>query len=474
MSYLYGDSTPSPLEVNFVDFLRDSLDFCVELSLSTDGLQREAERGDALRSAARGDIDRLEKLGSGVALAVKSLSVGEGDSPTARCALAIIRSTSDRVRSDVQEVNAALETEEAKLEVARAGERQNCVKALGQLLLRHDLPESSATLTLKARANAPYAAHLRTASSLGVVATIELEVPSSDLFGHVVRVDRVLDRLEVQAPEVGGWLHKERKMRPQRLEKLHVIELELGAKESFIKLRAGADGSGPGFDVLVSAEGPRVSLIRVAERESPDPPFDVEEPDAGNLLALLQKFEAPAKALAAHRKALVQASLDDRPLRDHDSPTVLVERLVHAIAPVVREIALRSPSSTELVLKRLVGGGRREEIFVAKSELREKLDRLPIAYRALFDPLGLGDERAAVPSSATPAARPASGASPGPAPHANEPPTLVMARRASAPDTRVAEPPRPATEAPKLELMVEQIDAGFQNINLQDEKPTSD
>jgi len=227
MSYLYGDSTPSPLEVNFVDFLRDSLDFCVELSLSTDGLQREAERGDALRSAARGDIDRLEKLGSGVALAVKSLSVGEGDSPTARCALAIIRSTSDRVRSDVQEVNAALETEEAKLEVARAGERQNCVKALGQLLLRHDLPESSATLTLKARANAPYAAQLRTASSLGVVATIELEVPSSDLFGHVVRVDRVLDRLEVEAPEVGGWLHKERKMRPQRLEKLHLIELEL-------------------------------------------------------------------------------------------------------------------------------------------------------------------------------------------------------------------------------------------------------
>ena len=32
MSYLYGDSTPSPLEVNFVDFLGDCLDFCAHRS----------------------------------------------------------------------------------------------------------------------------------------------------------------------------------------------------------------------------------------------------------------------------------------------------------------------------------------------------------------------------------------------------------------------------------------------------------
>jgi len=474
MSYLYGDSTPSQLEVNFVDFLRDCLDFGVAVALSTDGLRRQTQRGDVLRREARSDVDRLEKLGMGVELAVKSLSIDEGDTPTARCALTIIRSTNDLVRSEIQAVNSTLETEEARLEVARAGERASCVKALEALLLRHDLPNSSARLILKARPNAPYAAQLRTATPLGIAATIEIEVPASDLFGHLIRVDRIFDRLEVQAPEVGGWLHKERKLRPQRLGKLHIIELDLGAKETSIKLRAAADGSGPGFDVLMSVEAPHVRLMRVEEREgSPDPAFEVDDADAAKLLALLQKVEGPARALGAHRKALVQATLDERPLRDHDEPTVLVERLVQAIAPVVREIAERSPSATELVLKRLVGGGRREEIFVAKSELREKLERLPTALRALFDPLGLGDERAAVSTSATPNAGPASGASRRVEPKGNEPPTLVMARRAAPQAPPEGEPPRPTGDPSKPEVTVEQIDAGFQSINLQDEKPAS-
>ncbi len=129
---------------------------------------------------------------------------------------------------------------------------------------------------------------------------------------------------------------------------------------------------------------------------------------------------------------------------------------------------MRSPSSTELVLKRLVGGGRREEIFVAKSELREKLDRLPVAFRALFDPLGLEDERS--PASTSWNARPAASAPP----KGIEPPTLVMARRASGSDARAAEAPRPTSDPVKPDVTVEQIDAGFQNINLQDEKPTSD
>ena len=34
MSYLYGDSSPSPLESNFIDFLRMAMDFCVHVVLS--------------------------------------------------------------------------------------------------------------------------------------------------------------------------------------------------------------------------------------------------------------------------------------------------------------------------------------------------------------------------------------------------------------------------------------------------------
>src|SRR5205814_6104883 len=135
--------------------------------------------------------------------------------------------------------------------------------------------------------------------------------------------------------------------------------------------------------------------------------------------------EGPAFELLGQRKSIVDATLDDRPLRGHDGPGVLAERLITAVAPVTQEIARRSPSTTELVLKRLVAGGRREEIFVTKADLRKKIAGLSPAQRSLFDPLGFGDD--AVPASH---ARPTGSVPPHRAePAGVEPPTLVMAPR---------------------------------------------
>jgi len=464
MSYLYGDSTPSPLEVNFVDFLGDCLDCCAHLLISTEALRQEAERGDTLRRTADADAKRLERLASAVSSAVKDVPAIQGDDHATRCAVAIVRSSSDLVRNEIEQVNTTLQSALASLDVARAAERQSCEKSFETLLLKHDLPQSSKGLSFQMQPNAPYAARLRVSTPYGVGAILGLDVPSSNLYGHPFRIDRVIERLEVQGPDAGGWLKKEGTMRPQRLDKLHLTYLDLDADESLIKLRAAADGSGSGFDVLVRSEGPRVTLKRVGDREgAAEMSFDVEDPDAGSLLKLLEKLEGPARELTSHRKVLVEAHLDDRLLRDHEDPGLLVERLIKVIAPVVQEIARRSPTSSELVLKRLVTGGRREEIFVTKAELRARIDHLPPPLRAVFDPLGLREPSAARPSSVPP---PLPTTTPA---HGTDPATLVMARRAPAapaptapdrappapdrtppvPEARAVEPPRPASAPPR-------------------------
>jgi hypothetical protein len=63
---------------------------------------------------------------------------------------------------------------------------------------------------------------------------------------------------------------------------------------------------------------------------------------------------------------------------------------VEIMAPTVREIAARSGSADELIIRRLLGDGRREERFVRRSELLDKLAPLPETARSLFAPLGLG------------------------------------------------------------------------------------
>jgi hypothetical protein len=448
MSYLYGDSTPSPLEINFIEFLGDCLDFCAQLVASTESMRRESENGEALRRAAEADTQRLERLAAVVSSAVKDVSNGQGDNHTTQCAVAIVRSANDHVRAEIELVNSALKAELAKLDTIASNDRAKCEKALETLLLRHDFPHTRRSLALKAKVGQPYAARLRISTPFGVAATLDLDVPASHLFGHPLRIDRIIERLEVQAPDGGGWLHKEGKIRPQRLEKLYVLQLDIDPAESSIKLRSSVDGSGPGFDVTISAEDPRVRLVRAGDRESAgEQPFEVSGTDETSLLVLLDKLEAASRDVAGQRKVLVSSSLDDRPLGEHENPSVLAERLVTAMAPITQEIARRSPSNTELVLKRLVSGGRREEIFATKAELLKRISHLSPELRTLFDPLALGAALGGAPIVSAVA----------PAP---EPPTLVMARRGSAPDARTAEPPRPASPPSDPVIVSRQVEVG--------------
>jgi hypothetical protein len=71
----------------------------------------------------------------------------------------------------------------------------------------------------------------------------------------------------------------------------------------------------------------------------------------------------------------------------------LIERLVEEMAPVVQEIARRSKSTEELIIKRVTGDKRREEIFISKADLVAKIALLPAQLRVLFRPLGLEEQR---------------------------------------------------------------------------------
>jgi hypothetical protein len=69
----------------------------------------------------------------------------------------------------------------------------------------------------------------------------------------------------------------------------------------------------------------------------------------------------------------------------------LIERLLLVLAPLVRDLSAHSLSPSELVLRRMIGDDRREEIFVTKAELRAKFSDLEEDDRRLFDVLDLGE-----------------------------------------------------------------------------------
>jgi hypothetical protein len=389
MSYLYGDSTPSTLETNYIEFLRDAVDFCVQVLLADQRMEDARVRTSALDRSSAAEIDRLQQLAATVERTMAAVPSGAPDSATTRCAAAIVRAADGIVRAEVSAVQAALESEQERRDGQAARERDGCVKELERLLVKHDLPDMTMHTQLAlASIGGRYHCRGRLTTEFGLGAILDLDVPAGHLCAQLVRLDRLFERLEVQMPEMTGWLHKEVKLKPQHLEKHHLTALSIAAGQSVLKLRVAPDGSGAGIDVVVTGEDPRVRLVRIDEHGEPSgDPFEAQAADAAKLLALHDKLAAAAAELGRHRRAIVEATFDGESLRTSNKATILVERLIANMAPVVQEIAARSHSPGELVLRRQLADDRREEVFLSKSELRRKVEPLAEGMRALFDRL---------------------------------------------------------------------------------------
>jgi hypothetical protein len=268
-----------------------------------------------------------------------------------------------------------------------------------------------------------YAAELHGHAPYGLDWVVTTEIPASSPLAHVLRIERLVERLEVQAPEEAGWIRKETKIRPQRLDRLYLSQLTIDPAETLLKLRAAPDGTDGGFDVSFRREPRRVQLVRVADRGAePDAPYDVNVEDSAKLWDLLDQLALMATALLGHKKAILRATLDETPVDQLEAPRTLVDKIIAHVAPIVQEIGRRSLTPGELVLKRMVSENQREELFVSKAELEQKLQPLSPELRRAFDAMGLAPARASrVPAPPPPHAPPPPPPPPPAAAHADPP-----------------------------------------------------
>jgi len=402
MEYLYGDSSASPLDYNFIQALRDTVDFGVQVLQAEQRMLAESGKAADRRSAADAELAKVEALAGLVHRTLEENARAKTDSPTARCAAAIMKAATDLSRGEMERARAAFADVLGKMEGQAAKEREICSKALEKLLLKQDLLDSRSQLQIQLRGGSRFDARLTLSAPYGIEAVLDLDIPASHAFARPVRLDRFVELLEMETAE-GSWLSKDTKMRPHRLDKYNILEVVLGPDQMTLKLRQGADGSGRGFDLKLRRQPPQVTVVRVD-----DPPkgaeqsVEIKSSDVPKFLAMWDSLVAGTTDLVKSRRALVQATLDGKPMKDHDKPSVLLERIVAKMAPIAQEVARRSPSPNELILKRLLSDDRREEIFLSKDELRKKLEVLPPSLLRVMEPLGLLPP-AAIPATPMPA-----------------------------------------------------------------------
>ena len=391
VAYLYGDSTESPLEINYIEFLRDALDFAVEILVADHRIHSLQEDCEERKRSAEVELGQLRQLSDRVSQALDAPPGGPSSSAF-RCAMMVRQSSDDAIKRTIGQIKQALNDQLTQVVGQISRERSGNLRAL-ELLLRHrDLPDSTHHVeVVLAGDGRGYTAQVRGKADIGVEWLQSLDIPSSHMFAHLVRVERLSPNLEVRVPEKGGWMRKGMRMRTHRITNKFVTEVIRAAHQTTIKLREAPAEDEAGYNILVTLIEPRVRLVRVEKGGEHSPPFEPVDEDVTKFLEVASQLVDAAEELTESRGPLREARFEGKPIGEHENPSSLVKRLIGKMAPVVQEIARHSLSPDELVLKRVLADDRREEVFAAKADLLAKLDPVPLGLRGVFAPLGLGD-----------------------------------------------------------------------------------
>lgn len=435
MNYLYGDSTPSRLTSNFLEFLRDAMDFAVLVLEADARIKNGKARIKKLTDESRAEASRLDAFVKNVTKAIAETDKGPPTSATAQCAGRIIAMAAEAQRATNTSLQAKLVADSEEVAGEEAEARTRCYEALATLLAPHDPPDTAVVTHVTLLANGTYTAMMTGRAAFGLEWDCNLAMPDGNPWSTLVRVERFLAQLEIHAPQLTGWISKEVKVKAQRLERYVVTELIDDRRTVKLKLRV-EPGQDVGFDFEVNLE----TQLCHAERTGPATekglgPFDVPAEEMKMLVELATKLRASIADL--ERAELTSAKVEGRDFNEQVTYVPFVEKLIATLAPIVHEISEHSLAPTELVLRRLLGNDRREEIFVTKATLREKYAGLGEPLRELFAPLRLEDARFTKASKATP-------------PKADEKRAELSPSRPPPPPSKPAPPPQipPAANLP--------------------------
>lgn len=390
MLFLFGDLSPAPFETNFLEELRDALDFAGGIAEADQTIVTADARREAARLHAEAEHARIEALAWAMIAASQASDRGGDDSVTARLAAELGMLVTERREAADAAVRAKLEEEIIGLDADVVAAREDYFPTLQDWLLVRVPPKAKETWRVELIPGAKkdlhrYRAVLAGESTIGLAWTIELALAEDGVWGAPLRVSRLVENLALVTPQLTGLIKKEIKSKKQKIDRHWIVNVVDDGETIRIDLRAEI-GDEEGFNVTVGARTIALERTGLADDLTVGT-FPVAAEDEPALFDLAAKVRDVVRALP--KQQLASATFDGLPFdgKNVESQPKLVEivpRLVESLALAIDEIASRSRSDTELVLRRELDDGRREELFMPKVRLREKFAALDDAHQKLF------------------------------------------------------------------------------------------
>ncbi len=388
MKYLYGDSAPFPLGINFLATLEafmTSATRAVELELRAGRLVSEA--ADVSRARVK-ELEALESFHTIVMRAIGDTAV-KVNQPVARDYANKVGEFAARFVEDQKLATGNQnEREGAQAQSESARLRGELAQQLEAFFRAAELPQGGTELSMQLNGTS-YEAGGVYATSHGIVSAFTLDVSRVAAWGHPRKVSELASNLDLRVGVKKSWIKGTVSTENVRLDDWIIGDLEFDDLRTTISLRRKIDQKDALVFKFTAAGGQTIATVdHPGDPNAGAVPAEMDPADLPAALAFVAAVREAASALLPHKSRLVFVRLDGTEVTQ--GPVVpVVQRLVSMLAPTVLEIAQRSPSAYELSLKRESSDGRREELYLRKEELASKLQPLPAVGRHIFAPLGL-------------------------------------------------------------------------------------
>jgi len=394
MRYLYGDSSPFPLQYNFLTTL-DTFVTCaaraVELEVESQKLQVTTAESLAARTRS---LKELEELHLGMMQAVQERAARA----TQAVAAEYVRQLQEHATRLVGETRAsyAQATDNEQTHAQReVGRRRGEIRAAFEAFLtvgRLPTIESRVSMQLDGRQNELSAVFT---NPLGIVTSFKLTTAAAPAWQAPRKVSEFAQGVDLQIGLKKSWIT--RKVQPEivHLDDFYVGGFELADDSAEIRLRKKPDLKD---SLIFTLHRKDTELLAEVQRPEEQPPESVavDGGDRPQIERLYQLLRTGVAEVLVHKERLLTAQLDGKDVFEQDLTIAFVERLIKMFAPIVGEISRRSTNNLELSLKQESDSGRREEVYLRKKDLASKLEPLPQSSRSLFAPFALTREASSI------------------------------------------------------------------------------
>jgi hypothetical protein len=391
MGHLYGDSTMFPFAPDFIEIIRHAVDAGVQLLAAQHAIGKARRRTDTVEQQRQSIRSQLATLGDALSVTLEPFLSGKSER-AARVSKLIRERSSELIAAEEASLEGAVTEKMSSSRAAIDLARQSSLRAIETFVLRHDLPDTDVGLHLVAE-ESRYRGQALVTTPFGVEAVFDLAIPTAHDWGQPRRVVELSAGTEVHVPMEAGIFTKRIESRAVKLDRLFITEVGISSTHTIITLRKGPR-SGAGYRIeVLDEEVPRAVLSHITEEGGvgPEEPLTLGDDDSVHVLRLWNRVLDTSRDLPMRRQAMTEATFGGKSITEIDEPRLISERLIEVMAPVVQKLGQKSGAPGELVIRRDVGEGRREEVFITKAELQEKVLALPEDLQVVFAPFELGE-----------------------------------------------------------------------------------